>query len=79
MVGRTVLTLVGLAVLAALLLVMLALELPAAEIITILVLLTTLMVILGGLGLQAAKELRSSHGGSHRRAGPADRRSAPGK
>jgi len=60
MVGRIVLTLVVLAVLAALLFVMLALELPAAEIITILVLLTTLMVILGGLGLQAAKELWSS-------------------
>ena len=72
MVGRTVLTLVVLAVLTALLFVMLALELPAAEIITILVLLTTLMVILGGLGLQAAKELRSPRSGAHRRTGPAD-------
>ena len=72
MVSRTVLTLVMLAVLAALLFVMLALEWPAAEIITILVLLTTLMVILGGLGLQAAKELRSSRRGTHGRTGSAD-------
>lgn len=72
MVGRTILALVVLAVLIAVFFVMLDLELPRAEIITILVLLATLMVILGGLGLQAAKELWSSDRGPGGRTGSAD-------
>ena len=72
MVARTVVGLVLLVVLAVLLVVMRNLGLSMAETITILVMLATLMVILGGLGLQGARELRSSHRGTHGRTGSAD-------